>query len=104
MSPRLERETNLEDTFFNKFLRNGEEIIFEEPGKEHFQIAREHGFGPSVDDGGYIEPEGKFPFPDPKIKFTQTTGTCYVRGNKLEARKRTIQVAKGILGDDKVSG
>src|SRR4030066_929843 len=101
MSPVLERETNIKSIVFTKFLRYGKVIIYDFPGKNHSEIAEEHGFGESVDDGGYISPVGDYPYE--VIRFNRFTQTCTIQSDRREQRKQTIQIAKNILGEDKVS-
>lgn len=103
MSPLLEKETNIGKLYFNKFLRYGKNIIYDSPRKNHSVIASEHGGEVYVDDGGYIEPFGKFPYNENKIIFTSTTETCYIKGDKKEQRRITKITAKEILGEDKVA-
>lgn len=106
MSPLLERGTTPAQADHKKFVRTGSIIAYDDPEKEHADIAREHelvksvsgGNTPHVDDGGLTDTA----FND-KLAFFSHTNTCIVDGDRKEQREETIRVAKEILGDDKVS-
>jgi hypothetical protein len=101
MSPKLERGTKIDNTAFTKFLRVGKKIIFDKPNQEHEVIANNHGLPRVVDDGGYIEPTGERPHRG--MKFVLTTKTCFIKGNRSQARAETVRIAREILGNDKVA-
>ena len=106
MSPLLERGTTPALADHKKFVRTGSVIAYDDPEKEHADIARDHalvkrtsgGNTPHVDDGGLTD--ASF---DDRLAFFSDTATCIVDGDRNEQREETIRLAKEILGDDKVS-
>lgn len=96
-------DTDPRKLFFHKFIRVGNRIFYDEPLKDHSKIADENGVPHLVNDAGYVEPVGKFPYPERRVKFVLKTQTCFISGDPKEARQETVKVAGGILGNEHVS-
>ena len=106
MSPLLERETTPAQADHKKFVRTGSVIAYDDPAKEHADIARDHALvkstsgnnTPHIDDGGLTDVDY-----NDRLAFFSYTSSCIVDGDRKQQREETLRIAKEILGEDKVS-
>ena len=104
MAPELESTTNTEELHWCKFVREAKRIVYDSADLDHSKIALKHGLDKDVDDGGYIIPSKNRDITPRKVTFASTTSTCYIRGDEEKQRIITTNVAKKILGEDRVEG
>jgi len=103
MSPLLSKDTNPSDLVWNKYVRVGEKIAYDDPRKDHAKIAKENNLGTPINDGirqrlvddaGVIRPTGE------KICFEGHSSTCKIEGQK--PKEKTSEVAQSLLGKERV--
>ncbi|MFC1624853.1 hypothetical protein ACFL15_00525 [Patescibacteria group bacterium] len=104
--PELEKNTEQEYVEGRKFIRIDEKIIYsDDQFKHHNHIAYEYG----IDEQEYdyrgrplVDDAGRFEILEGKLAFYGFTETTKIKGDIGEARKKTVEVAKNILGEDRV--
>ncbi len=105
MCPELTQDIEFSKKNPLKFVRANEVIVFGSfydfhinIAREHFKNLPEHNGKPIVDDAGTIETNTI----SGKPKFTDDSTSCHLKGGFKEARKKTIQMAQSILGEENV--
>lgn len=93
--PELNKES-LEKAYYKRFIRVGNIIYYSDnQSQNHDSLANQSGvpIDPElcikvVDDGGYITKKGE------KYVAFDSTSTCFIRGDKINAREVTNKILK----------
>lgn len=105
MRKNLERGEKLINLAHLRFIRIKESIYFDDSDNTHVLhkdlalsagVTEQQDGKPIIDDGGVMKPD------DGKLLFDDATNSCVIKGDEWEARLKTVEIAKKILGEDKV--